>query len=95
VSVDAPFTSVDVNGKHKRKLQEGDVDLSVGDLVGVSVEVRACGSLCLLHPWHPHYICHACTGLLFHVHCCPAEKCDHMEHQHVACCWVKACDRWP
>jgi hypothetical protein len=41
VSVDAPFTNVDVNGKHKRKLQEGNVDVSVGDLVGVSVEVRA------------------------------------------------------
>jgi hypothetical protein len=40
VSGDAPFTSVDVNGKHKRKLQEGNVDVSVGDLVGMSVEVR-------------------------------------------------------
>jgi hypothetical protein len=53
VSVDAPFTSVDVSGKHKRKLQEGNADISVGNLVGVSVEVRACGSLCLLHPWAP------------------------------------------
>jgi hypothetical protein len=40
----------------KRKLQEGNVDVSVGDLVGVNVEVRAWGSSSLLHPltpaWH-------------------------------------------
>jgi hypothetical protein len=60
VSVDAPFTSVDVSGKHKRKLQEGNADISVGNLVGVSVEVRACGSPSLLHPqaaaWHMAYV---------------------------------------
>jgi hypothetical protein len=59
VSVDAPFTNVDVSGKHKRKLQEDNVAVSVGELVGVSVEVRpgAWGSSSLMPPADTRMAC--------------------------------------